>query len=54
MVDCLYFHVICGRVIQRNFAGVVFSFIERGIHGNVPLSTSFNIGTSNNILFAEV
>ena len=33
---------------------VVFSFIERGIHGDVLLSTSFNIGTSNNILFAEV
>ena len=33
---------------------VIFSFIERGIDGDVLLSTSFNTGTSNNILLAEV
>ena len=32
----------------------MFSFIERGIHGDVLLSTSFNIGTSNTILLAEI
>ena len=33
---------------------VIFSFIERGIYGDVLLSTGFNIGISNNILLAQV
>ena len=28
--------------------------MERGIHGDVLLSTNFNTGTSNNILLVEV